>query len=91
MQYVVCYDVSDDLRRSHLARALLDFGQRVQESVFVANLDDELADRMRQRIQKLIHTDVDRVHVFRLCKQCVDGTEVFGEGGVPEDPDFYVI
>ena len=46
MQYVISYDLADDGRRNRLASALLDFGARVQESVFVANLDDELAKDM---------------------------------------------
>jgi hypothetical protein len=40
MQYVVCYDIADDARRSRVSNCLLDFGTRVQESVFVANLED---------------------------------------------------
>ena len=38
MQYVICYDISDDRRRSRIASLLLDFGTRVHESVFVAEL-----------------------------------------------------
>ena len=45
MQYVVCYDIADDARRSRISQILLDFGTRVQESVFVAHLDDVLAAR----------------------------------------------
>jgi CRISPR-associated protein Cas2 len=91
MQYIVCYDISDDRRRDHVARALLDFGQRVEESVFVANLDDELAARMRERVARLIEPETDRLHVFRLCKECAGKTEVYGEAFVPQDRDFYVI
>jgi CRISPR/Cas system-associated endoribonuclease Cas2 len=40
----------------------------VQESVFVANLDDELAGRMRERVAKLIDEQWDRIHIFELCR-----------------------
>jgi hypothetical protein len=40
VQYVICYDLSDAVRRRRVASALPDFGRRVQESVFVAHLDD---------------------------------------------------
>ena len=43
MQYVICYDIADDGRRGRVASTLLDFGTRVEESVFVAQLDEELA------------------------------------------------
>ena len=70
MEYVVCYDLSDDRRRDRLAKALLDYGERVQESVFVAHLDEELYGRMLERIAKVIDEVEDRVHVFGLCGAC---------------------
>jgi CRISPR-associated protein Cas2 len=92
MQYVVCYDIADEeARRDRVAKALLDFGQRVQESVFVANLDEELAARMVQRLQRLVDPERDRLHVFALCSECSRKTQVFGVGEKVEDRPFYVI
>lgn len=91
MQYVVSYDIADDGRRSRLASALLDFGARVQESVFVANLDDELAGKMRARIEKVVDAQWDRVHIFELCQSCAARTQVFGSGEIIRDREFYVI
>ena len=91
MRYVVCYDIADDARRTRVAAALLDFGARVQESVFVADLDEELAGRMRERLGKLIDAEQDRVHVFVLCAACVAKTEVLGTAELVKDREFYVI
>jgi CRISPR-associated protein Cas2 len=91
MQYVVCYDLADDRRRDHLASLLLNYGKRVQESVFVANLDGELARRMSAEVEKALDVDRDRVHIFRLCGSCVEGTVVFGTAEVVEDRAWYVI
>jgi CRISPR-associated protein Cas2 len=91
MQYVISYDIADDGRRNRLASALLDFGARVQESVFVANLDDELAAKMMERVAKLIDEQWDRVHIFELCQSCAGRTRVFGSGEVIKDREFYVI
>jgi CRISPR-associated protein Cas2 len=91
MQYVVCYDIADDQRRERLARVLLDFGSRIQESVFLAHLDDTLAANMRERIRKLVDPDLDRVHLFLLCEACSGKVEVLGTAEVPKDQDFYVI
>jgi CRISPR-associated endonuclease Cas2 len=49
----VCYDISDDARRSRISSLPLDFGTRIQESVFVAHLDADLAARMQERHEKL--------------------------------------
>ena len=91
MQYVVCYDIADDDRRTRLAKALLDFGTRIQESVFVANLDDTLYVRMIERIKRNVEQNFDRVHVFHLCAGCEGKTETFGTAEVVEDPEFYII
>ena len=91
MQYVVTYDIADERRRARLAAALLDFGRRIEESVFLATVDDELAGRMRGRIRETIEPSEDCVHVFALCSACVARTEVYGRGEVPRDEDYYVV
>ena len=74
-----------------MAAALLDFGSRVQESVFVANLDDELAGRMAARVKKLVDEHFDRVHIFELCAACNGKTQLIGTAEVAKDREFYVI
>lgn len=91
MQYVVCYDIADDRRRDRIAAALLDFGPRVQESVFVANLDAELAARMEERLRRLADENFDKVHVFALCEACAARTKVMGTGEVARDPAYYLV
>ena len=85
MEYVVCYDIADDRRRARVASALLDYGRRVQESVFVAHLDEELHGRMVERVRRLIDEREDRVHVFGLCGTCEGKAVVFGTGELPKD------
>ena len=91
MQYVVCYDITDDARRTKVALALLDYGARTQESVFVANLDEELARRMMERLGRLIDANEDKIHIFRACKNCASQTIALGVGEVAKDAAFYVI
>ena len=91
MQYIICYDIADDHRRNHLAQALLDFGLRIQESVFAANLDDELKETMLARIRKLVEPSEDRVHVFALCAACSNRTVTLGQAEIQPDREFYVL
>jgi CRISPR-associated endonuclease Cas2 len=91
MQYVVCYDIADDARRSRVSNCLLDFGTRVQESVFVANLEEAHAERMERRLERLVHPDLDRLHIFELCAACGRKTKVLGAGETVVDREFYVI
>jgi len=69
----------------------LDFGTRVQESVFVANLEEAHAARMEQRLERLVHPDLDRLHIFELCAACSRRTKVRGAGETVVDREFYII
>jgi CRISPR-associated protein Cas2 len=91
LEYVVCYDLSDDRRRDRMARVLLDYGKRIQESVFAMNLDEELYDRMMVRVRREVDESWDRVHVFCLCKGCETRTVVIGQAELPRDPDFVIV
>ena len=91
MLYIVCYDIADERRRTRVAGTLLDFGRRLEESVFAVNLDEELTMRMKARLRREIEETEDTVHLFPLCAACAGKMEVMGRGEKPEDQPFYVI
>ncbi len=93
MLVVVAYDIPNDRRRSKLARALSDFGTRVQFSVFECRLGDQHLERMLRRVRKLIKPEEDRVRVYRLCRTCEDRILIEGERGTPswEQEGFLII
>ena len=69
----------------------MDYGPRVQESVFVANLDNELAAKMVARLAKLVDDHWDRVHIFKLCGACGAKTRIMGTAEIVEERVFYII
>jgi len=69
----------------------LDFGARVQESVFIANLEEGDAKRMEQRLERLVHANLDKMHIFELCAACCQRTRVLGAAETVEDREFYII
>ena len=91
MLYIICYDIADEGRRGRVAKTLLDFGRRLEESVFAANLDEELAEEMRGRLVKLVDEFEDTVHLFPMCGACAVKMEVLGKGEKPEERLFYVL
>ncbi len=91
MLYVVCYDISDDAVREQMAKTLLDFGSRVQESVFECPLNDELLARMMARLERIPLAEEDRVRVYRICGLCVERIQIYGPGDVTSEPDFYLV
>lgn len=60
-RYLVAYDVADDRRRSHVARALAGFGDRVQFSVFVVDARPARAVRLRAKLQHIIDPEADSI------------------------------
>lgn len=91
MLIVVSYDVPNDRRRTRLAHALKDFGERVQYSVFECRLDAEALDKLSRRVQALTDPKEDRVRIYRLCLNCEREVEIQGPGKLTEDPEVYVL
>ena len=80
MLYLISYDIPDDTRRVRIADTLKDFGRRVQYSVFEALLDDELLERLRERLRRVIDDEDDSVRIYRLCAECEKLVEILGQG-----------
>ncbi len=71
MLMLVCYDVStespDGRRRlRRVARACLDFGQRVQNSVFECEVDPAQWTALRARLLGEVDFGVDSLRFYRL-------------------------
>ena len=90
MLIVVSYDVPNDRRRTRLAHALRDFGERVQLSVFECLLEAADLDRLRERILREIELSEDSVRIYPLCETCRAKVELHGLGKTTEDPDLYL-
>ena len=54
-------------------------------------MDERLAMRMLERIEKTIDEHWDRVHVFQLCQSCSPRALVMGTAEMAVEHDFYVV
>ncbi len=90
MQALIAFDIADDTRRYRLTRVLLDYGQRVQESVFWLDCEDDLLPRIRQRIEHVLDPAQDNLWLLTLCLACSRKAETWGVGRKPELPDYFV-
>lgn len=91
MLVVVTYDIADDKRRVAVSKILEDFGFRVQESVFEAQLDDARMRRLCKRVATAIDERQDSLRVDRLCKECEERVTMIGCGEQVRDESVYVI
>ncbi len=91
MQYWICYDIADDRRRQRLSDVLLDFGTRVQESVFQCLIGPQLAEEMLARVKRTIDENTDKVHVLALCDASGVRVARYGIADEAADPEYLIL
>lgn len=90
MFYIVSYDIQDDRRRTRTAKTLLDFGTRVQYSVFECIMDDTLLEKLVVRLRE-IADDEDSIRIYALCAKCEASVKIIGRGKITKDEDVFII
>ena len=91
MFYSICYDIKDDRRRVQVAKVLADFGQRVQFSVFEANVGPEGLTQLIDRVSQILHPQEDNLRIYPLCASCESRIQILGQGTVTQDLDFIIL
>jgi CRISPR-associated protein Cas2 len=89
MFYVITYDIIDDKKRAKVADTLLDFGKRVQYSVFECELTDVYLENLVRKLKKIISPE-DSIRIYSLCSQCSKSIRILGVGNITKD-EFVVI
>ena len=91
MFIVVTYDITDDRRRFRVSDELLNFGARVNYSVFECHLEAASLALLEKRLSELIEPTEDNVRYYVLCDACVKKVEVQGKGEVTQDTGYVVV
>lgn len=88
MYILIAYDIPNDKRRLRMAKHLLDYGERVQKSVFECDMQSQKElDMMLAKILKIMYVPEDRVRVYNMCANCQKSIKIFGEGKLTLDED----
>ena len=83
MRILVTYDVSTatpegERRLRRVAQACVDFGQRVQQSVFECSVTEAQLERLRRRLLNEIDPATDSLRIYRLPENLQPAREVYG-------------
>ena len=78
------------LRHYKVADILLDFGTRIQYSVFECIMDNILLEKMTAKLSKLI-SNKDSVRIYPLCAKCEGTVRVLGKGNLTKDAQVYIL
>ncbi|GHT28363.1 CRISPR-associated endoribonuclease Cas2 3 [Planctomycetales bacterium] len=90
MYYTVSYDITDNKRRRHINKILLDYGQRVQYSVFEMDISEKLASEMKDRLAAEIDSGTDSIRIYPLCNRCKERVLILGAGELKQQEELFV-
>lgn len=88
---IAAYDVSEDARRARLAALLSAYGDRVQKSVFLLDVDAAELELIRARGQELIDTECDSLWLTPCCAACWAGRLTVGQVALPDKVLFWAV
>lgn len=91
MLTIVSYDIVETKMRTRLAKKLLNYGTRVQYSVFECNLTREKLGEMKKEALKFVDLEQDSLRIYRICEACASQIESFGIKKGWEEQDEHVI
>ena len=90
MFITISYDITDNRRRTRVSNTLLDFGKRVQYSVFECNITGKQLLLLENRIEQIVNKDKDTVRIYRFCDTCKDKLKIIGTGTFTRDEDVFI-
>ncbi len=88
--WIVCYDIRDDKRLRRVAKCMLQFGDRVQKSVFECWLDKNDFHNMLKEVKALIEPE-DNFRCYRLCDKCRSITEKESRTEINKIEKYYIV
>ncbi len=91
MRYIIAYDISDNARRAKVAKRLESLGERVQGSVFEADLNDVALARLMGQLEKAIDPETDGIRFYRLCADCASEVRIVGQSKVVAPPGLLIV
>ncbi len=91
MNMIIAYDISNEKRLIRVAKVLLDYGIRVQKSIFEVDVSRTVFRELKNRVEKIIVAEEDGVKYFPLCEKCAGTVEIIGLGQFTDpDGEYYI-
>ncbi|HCX00935.1 MAG TPA: CRISPR-associated endonuclease Cas2 [Syntrophaceae bacterium] len=88
---IVAYDITEVKRLNKIAKVMLDYGVRVQKSIFEIDVTPRAFRELKERVEKIIVKELDGVKYYPLCEKCVGTVEIIGQGQFTDpDREYYV-
>ncbi len=82
---VIAYDIMDDKKRNEISNMLLQYGRRVNRSVFECFLSDREFKSIKKSLKEKIKQGEDIILYYHLCRDCIERIEREGGENKPKD------
>lgn len=89
--FVLAYDIADPRRLARVAKAMEAVGERVQDSVFEAWLEEAELVKLLNKANKAMKASEDSLRVYVLCGQCREKIRCMGQGKPTPPPQTMII
>ncbi len=89
--YVIAFDIEKNKTRYRCVKQLLNYGQRVQKSVFECLLNDAQFLKLKKNLDNLINHECDSLRYYLICKNCAENIKVTGLGSFSQDEDLIIV
>jgi CRISPR-associated protein Cas2 len=90
MLILVAYDIREPQRLARIAKHCLDYGVRVQYSVFECRLEINVFEQFWEELKCLVEPDEDRLVAYRVCAACAKEVLCYGQMERPDQVVAYV-
>lgn len=89
--YLLTYDIADPKRLAKVAKAMEAVGERVQDSVFEAYLNDVELEKLLAKGRKMMQEEEDSLRLYALCASCRGRLRVLGQGRLTPPPATMIV
>lgn len=77
--YVISYDISSDRIRKKVSDTLLEYGKRVQYSVFECDISKKRFNQLYKKLCELtLKMDEGNIRIYWVCKNCMEKIRIIG-------------
>ena len=88
--WLVSYDIADNRRRARIAKRVVEYGDRIQKSLYECALSKDQSAALIAELSQCMG-EGDRLLLSPICRACRQATRFQGAGGQPERREPYWI
>lgn len=90
--WTLSYDIANPRRLRRVAKLAVQYGERVQKSLYVCALSYDQFGLLHQHLSSIVHDEEDRLFLRPVCRACREKTRYQGSGGHPEKREpFWIV